>query len=1081
MPNGSGLLGSAATGQTVFAVPKINDPEKYYLFTVGSAGLVNPIVGLYYSVIDMQLDGGLGDIVPGLKNIPVPNGDSAVTQMTAIRHHNNRDVWLVVVRYGQIRQYLAYLIDSTGLNTTPVVSNCNLTVTIRGAPKYDLRISPDGKNLVCSDTLMDVCYFNPSTGEVTHRFKIKPIGFESTMGKEFSIDSRCLYFIGGGSSLLNSKVGQFDMMVADSLSFLQSSVLIGSGGAYHMQMGPDWKIYIDTHTGGLIDSLCRINNPSAQGLACNYEQDAICLQGNPNNGSLPQFLQRYKVYIHSNGNCSNFSIHFSGDIWPPADSIYWNFGDTASGVLNYSNLESPSHIYADTGNFLITLFVRHIDNRTDTVCLTFQIIASPEPELGPDKTICDGDSIILNAGFFIGCSYQWSNLTLGQYNIGMGQTYIVNQVGNYMVTAIGSNGCIGRDTIQIFTTPIPVITNTPLTKSICSGDSTNVILSANIPGTTFNWTASLTSGIVTGFSADSGLAINQVLINTTDSNGVVIYHITPKVSDCIGTPADYTVTVTPGDSVNVSVSASANNVCAGTSVTFTATPTNGGANPSYQWKVNGINVGGNSPVYTYTPANGDIVTCSLTSSNLTCTSNNPALSNQVIMVINTNLPVIVVISASQNPVCSNVPVTFTATPTNGGGAPQYQWKVNGINVGGNSPIFIYVPVNGDVVICEMMSSENCTLNNPATSNPVIMVNNSNLVVGVSIAASANPVCAGTSVTFTATPTNGGPLPTYQWKVTGIIVGGNSPFYTYIPASGDIVTCTLTSSLSCTSNNPSSSNPLSILINPPPSVSFSKCTDTITTTNAKPFKLKGGIPLSGTYSGPGVNPASGIWDPAAAGVGNKTITYSYTNTALCSASALRVFKVVAAPAFACGNLLTDVRDNETYQTVQIGAQCWFAESLKYGTEIPDNLVQRDNCIPEKYTCPSSLVPPPSYYQWDELMQYDDTPGLQGLCPPGWHVPTKAEWQTLFNTLNGPGFAASAMLLSGFSGFNARVNGSWFENAQWDYDSFATHFWTSTSRGSLKAWAHAMNNIPDDHSVATYPSSRANAFSVRCVKD
>jgi Fibrobacter succinogenes major domain (Fib_succ_major) len=44
-----------------------------------------------------------------------------------------------------------------------------------------------------------------------------------------------------------------------------------------------------------------------------------------------------------------------------------------------------------------------------------------------------------------------------------------------------------------------------------------------------------------------------------------------------------------------------------------------------------------------------------------------------------------------------------------------------------------------------------------------------------------------------------------------------------------------------------------------------------------------------------------------------------------------------------------------------------------------------------------------YQWDELMQYDDTPGLKGLCPPGWHVPTEAEWNTLFANYINNGFA------------------------------------------------------------------------------
>jgi hypothetical protein len=166
-----------------------------------------------------------------------------------------------------------------------------------------------------------------------------------------------------------------------------------------------------------------------------------------------------------------------------------------------------------------------------------------------------------------------------------------------------------------------------------------------------------------------------------------------------------------------------------------------------------------------------------------------------------------------------------------------------MNVGTNSPNYSYIPLNGNVVSCVLTSSNTtCISNNPATSNQEIMVVNTNLVVGVSIAASSNPVCAGTSVTFTATPVNGGALPSYQWKVNGISVGGNSPAYTYNPASGDQVSCILTSNLSCTTNNPATSNTINMTINSSPVVTFSKCNDTITTTNAKPFLLKGGIPL-----------------------------------------------------------------------------------------------------------------------------------------------------------------------------------------------------------------------------------------------
>jgi uncharacterized protein (TIGR02145 family) len=176
----------------------------------------------------------------------------------------------------------------------------------------------------------------------------------------------------------------------------------------------------------------------------------------------------------------------------------------------------------------------------------------------------------------------------------------------------------------------------------------------------------------------------------------------------------------------------------------------------------------------------------------------------------------------------------------------------------------------------------------------------------------------------------------------------------------------------------------------------------------------------------------------------------------------------------------VRDGRTYQTVQIGSQCWIAEDLNYGTEISPDINQRDNCIPEKYHNPaSSIQHPASVYQWDEIMNYDETVSNQGLCPPGWHIPTEADWNILFANYISNAFAGSPLKYSGFSGFNAILSGARHLNKTWDYQGFATFFWSSTSHGTDKALAHGMNDA--DPSVSIYPAFRSNAFPVRCLKD
>ena len=1172
MPNGFLYSGNETNAaQVYFVVQNLTDDSSYYLFNVRSP--TTSFGGLFYSVINMRLDGGLGDIAPGEKMVAVPGGDWAGYVITGTRHHNNKDVWIVTRNRHNSYNYLSYLITASGINSPPVQSQS--TVFVNGNLNSGIsfiRISPDGTKLVCLyDTSAEYCSFNSNTGVVTPLFHVKGVngninqGF-ADCGAEWSVDNKYFYLT---SEPLPTKLFQFDATQTDSALFKQSEVLIRSDYPFpgaQFQRGPDNKIYLPRNW---LDSLDVINNPSIQGLGCNYQKDAVCLlPGNNLVDGFPQFLQRYKVYIHHSHFCQNAPVGFSADIWPPPDSLGWNFGDPASGGMNLSSLQTPSHTYNNTGTYTIELFVRHIDKRTDTAWQTITILASPQGNLGPNRTICIGDSTTFDAGLCSGCTYQWKNLGTNLI-VGTGQTYKTGLADSYSVTVINSNNCSGSDTVQLFTTPVPSVTNNPLSKSICSGDSTHIILTSNVAGTVFHWTANLTSGNITGFSADSGHIINQVLNNLLSTSGIVTYHITPKVGSCAGTPVNFPVTVTPGDSVKVSITASTNNVCAGTQVTFTVTPTNPGTTPIYQWKVNGVNSGTNSTTFTYTPVSGDIVTCVLTSSIIACISNNPATSNGIIMIVNPNMPVSVTVAASQNPVCAGISITFTATPTNGGSSPSYQWKINGVGAGTNNPIYSYIPDNGDIITCVLTSNATCPTGNPATSNPVTMIVNQNLVVSITITASANPFCMGSTVTFTGAPVNGAPTPTFQWQVNGVNAGPNSSTFTYNPANGDQVLCILNSGAQCTTGNPATSNTITMIVNSnlpagvtisassnpfcpgssvsftatpnnggttptyqwkvnginvginsntysynpingdsvrcimqsnlacvtgnpassaeiimsgtlAPIVTFTSCFDTITTVNAKPIKLKGGIPLGGTYSGPGVNSLTGIFNPALAGVGTKTITYSYTNAANCTATKSISILNLPSSILNCGTPITDIRDNKVYATVQIGSQCWMAEDLNYGTEIPVTQDQRDNCIPEKYHNPaSSIQHPASVYQWDELMQYDNTPADQGFCPPAWHIPTENDWNTLFANYINNGFAGSPLKYSGYSGFNALLSGARHLDKSWDFQGFATFFWSSTSYGGIKAWAHGMNE--EDPSVSVYPASRSNAFSVRCIHD
>ena len=725
-------------------------------------------------------------------------------------------------------------------------------------------------------------------------------------------------------------------------------------------------------------------------------------------------------------------------------------------------------------------------NWRPTLTVTFCLPTGEAGTIIGPESVCQGDMgkvytvpPVANATYYVWNIPPGATITNGANTNSITVSYSAGAIsGN--ITVYGSDLC----STGIPSPPFPVAVNASVSVDVSVSGSANNICA----GTAVTFTAFPTNG---GTLPQYQWKVNAVnVINATNA----VYTYTPVNGDQVtceltsdapcssnntATSNIITMIVDPLLPVTISISPSANPVCAGATVTLTATTGNEGVTPVYNWKVNGGNAGTGLSTYTYIPAPGDLVSCILTSSNTTCVSNNPASSNTVTMGVDPNMAVNVTIAAVPNPYCTGDAVTITATPDHGGLTPVYLWKVNDIDMTATGPVYTYIPVNGDQVRCYMTSSLQCITNNPATSTTVVLTENSNFPASVNVTTTANPFCPGTSVTYTAWPTNGGTLPSYQWKVNGVSAASNLPTYTYLPLPGDSIRCIMTSNLYCVTASPTSSSKIIMSALPLPVVSFTTCFDTITTLNAKPFKLHGGLPYGGTYAGPGVNSTTGVFTPSLAGTGLKTINYSYTNVTLCSAGKNKTIAVQANPAFNCGGNLTDIRDNKVYPTVQIGTQCWMASNLDYGTEIPESQHQQDNCLPEKYSHTSATSAKYSYYQWGEIMNYDATPGFQGLCPPGWHVPDESEWTILINYYQGNSKAGYPLQDTYLNGFRALQSGVYYLNTTCSFPGFAEIFWSSTQADQVRAWSHGMNTT--NLSVSLYAGLKANGFSVRCLHD
>ncbi|WP_369769681.1 T9SS sorting signal type C domain-containing protein [Flavobacterium sp. WC2416] len=275
----------------------------------------------------------------------------------------------------------------------------------------------------------------------------------------------------------------------------------------------------------------------------------------------------------------------------------------------------------------------------------------------------------------------------------------------------------------------------PMANATISG-STTVCAGASSPNITFTNPRTVAITVIYNINGGSNQTVNisassnvNVPVATT-ATGIFLYNLvsatyqsTPNCSSTISGSA--TVTVNPNLPASASIVASPlGAICSGTLVTFTATPINGGANPTYQW-YNGVTIisGATSSTYTSsTLVNSDAIKVIMTS-NATCVTASPATSNTLIMTVNPNSPASVSIVASPlGAICSGTSVTFTAAPINGGTTPTYQWYNGATLISGavSSTYTSSTLSNGDAIKVIMTSNTTCAITNPATSNIVTM-------------------------------------------------------------------------------------------------------------------------------------------------------------------------------------------------------------------------------------------------------------------------------------------------------------------------------------------------------------------------
>lgn len=440
MPNGHNLTGlvppamdtgiiTSSTSQGALIIPVPDNAGKYYIFSLTALEMGGLRGRLYYSVVDMSLNNGWGDIVPGQKGTLV---DSGLTEkMTAVAG-NRCNIWLVTSVLGEAK-YKVYEITTAGVQTTPVISNGGMTDLGVG----NLALSPDRKWIAASGIPifagnlvfgLHLAAFDVNTGMISGNTVLDP--GKNGYGTCFSPDNSKLYFL-----CSDNRIYQFDLSLGATAAIIASEVSVGNAGMLtHLKRAPDGKIYFANST----SQLGMIHNPGLAGTACGFTLNAIALlPGTSAALGLPNVVAELDVdsFVLApkeiKGACFSTSVALSADNTTTAWDYHWSTGAAAAQIevsvpgtywVSYRTGD-PCRYYTDTFN----------------VTFPYGIL----PLLGISNSCSDTSNgmacMSIIAGDTTTYSFTWSN---GATTVlATGDTLRGIPPGNYSVHLVTGSGC----------------------------------------------------------------------------------------------------------------------------------------------------------------------------------------------------------------------------------------------------------------------------------------------------------------------------------------------------------------------------------------------------------------------------------------------------------------------------------------------------------------------------------------------------------------------------------------------------------------------------------------------------------------
>jgi len=488
---------------------------------------------MYYVVIGYNAQQQL-EVIQGM----TPYFHTQASPYTIIRHANKHDFWVVCFDY-QTGGARSFLLDSTGLSTNPVISGQVLPPNRLYHHDMYCEVVPSSNDKLVAFTSEQytntsagcepllLAQFDNASGIMSNPIEVN-VGVagirQCIEGASFSANSKYLYVSTNegtwpGWQIEPKEIYQLDLSTYNAASIEASATRIDSMSAYTMQMGPDRKIYFYSFDSVNFNfplaygsyMLCRIENPdepASNVQVSSYLFNLSLIGATPDNFPTHPSYLFYPPKITYTDTCHGDTVSFALDDTTYIDSIYWDFGtgDTSYGM-------SPTYHYTNPGTYPV-MCIYHKNIITDTIYDTLSVYPIPTANLGPDTSMCEGDtfSYPINYGLI---DILWSN---GSTDSVLAAT----TAGTVWVTA--QNACgYATDTVVIDTVFNALVDFGPDTL-LCPGDS--LLLDATIDQGSYLWSdGSLDSTLLVTTTGNYHVAATNLC--GTDYDTIAVTYTTP--------------------------------------------------------------------------------------------------------------------------------------------------------------------------------------------------------------------------------------------------------------------------------------------------------------------------------------------------------------------------------------------------------------------------------------------------------------------------------------------------------------------------------------------------------------------------